>query len=79
MDMKVNSANLQVYNQGVSQRQPAAIPTESKPSEPTQLAHARFADLLSAQEKKFIVQNFKSESAPRKPESHLGKAIDIRA
>ena len=79
MDMKINSANLQVYNQGVNQRQPAATTTESKPSEPVQLAHARFADLLSVQEKKFIVQNFKSETAPRQPESHLGKAIDIRA
>lgn len=77
--MKVNSANLQVYNQGISQRQPAVAPSESKPVESTQLAQARFADLLSVQEKKFIVQNFKSESAPRKPESHLGKAIDIRA
>lgn len=77
--MKVNSANLQVYNQGISQRQPSAAASEAKPAEPAQLAQARFADLLSVQEKKFIVQNFKSESAPRKPESHLGKAIDIRA
>lgn len=79
MDMKVNNANLQIYNQGVNQRPTAAPAAESKLSEPIQLAQARFADLLSVQEKKFIVQNFKPEAAAPKPGSHLGKAIDIRA
>ncbi len=77
--MKINNANLQVYSQGVTQRPPLPAATETKPAESSQLAQARFADLLSAQEKKFIVQNFKPESAPRKPESHLGKVVDIRA
>lgn len=77
--MKVNSTNIQVYNQGLNQRPPVPTPTESKPTESTPLAQARFSDLLSLQEKNFIVQNFKPESSSRKPESHLGKAIDVRA
>lgn len=78
-EMKVNNTNLQVYSQGAIQRPQPQAPADAKAAEPTQFAQARFSDLLSVQEKKFIAQNFKSESVPRTPDSHLGKVIDIRA
>ena len=77
--MKVNNANLQVNSQTVTPRQQTPPPAESKAAEPNQFVQSKFSDLLSLQEKKFIVQNFKPESTPHKSDSHLGKVVDIRA
>lgn len=76
--MKVNNANLQVYNHSISQRQQVPQQQEAKPAEPNQFANATFSDFLSALEKKYITQNFKPDTTPNKS-SHLGKVIDIRA
>ena len=79
MEMKINNTNLQVYSQGTVQRPQPQAPADSQAAQANQFAQARFADLLSMQEKKFIAQNFKAESVPRTPDSHLGKVVDIRA
>lgn len=77
--MKVNNANLQVYSHALTQRQQAPPATESKVAEPNKFGQAKFADLLTLQEKKFILQNFKPDSTQHKSDSHLGKVVDIRA
>lgn len=81
MEMKVNNANLQIYGNTPQQRpQPAAPRTEdTKTAEPNHFAAAKFADLLSLQEKRFIVQNFKPETSTKESTAHLGRNIDIRA
>ncbi len=79
MEMKVNSANLQVYG-NTPQVRPQQPPAEStKTAEPNQFAAAKFADLLSLQEKRFIMQNFKPESTTKEATAHLGRHIDVRA
>lgn len=81
MDMKVNNANLQIYTNNLQQpaRTPAPQAREAQPAEPNQFAAARFADLLSASEKNFILQNFKPESTVKDAAAHLGRHIDVRA
>jgi len=74
--MKVNTANLQVYNIG---KPVAQIPNQPN-RQPVidRLRDARFADLLSTEEKKFITENFKSEVADSS-DLKLGRFLDVRA
>ncbi len=75
--MKVNEANLQLYRidqtRNVQNHQPV------KPAEANQFLKARFADLLSENERAFIVQNFKPDTSPDTKKPKLGRFIDVRA
>lgn len=78
MEMKINEAQLRVYTNPVSQQRPVAPPTGEMESTTAPL-NSRFAEFLSLQEKKFILQNFKPENSQAAAQNHLGRHIDVRA
>ncbi len=78
--MKVNGSSLQVYT-----IQRPRSPVAAKEAQPVQtqpynkLSQARFADLLSTEEKAFIAKNFKTESAAQSDAPQLGRFLDVVA
>lgn len=74
--MKVNSAQLQIYQ--IDQIRTPHQQQSLKTTEANHFAKSQFADLLSAEEMRFIVQNFKPETISGVAQSHLGRFVDIR-
>lgn len=75
--MKVNQANLQLYR--IDQARTQLNQQVAKPAEPNPFVKARFADLLSENERNFIAQNFKPDTTPESYKPKLGRLIDVKA
>jgi hypothetical protein len=78
--MKVNSSSLHVYT--IQRPRSPVAPRESQPVQAppyNKLSQARFADLLSAEEKAFIAKNFKTEGAAQSDAPQLGRFLDVVA
>ena len=75
--MKVNQANLQLYR--IDQARTQSSQQAAKPAELNPFVKARFADLLSENERNFIAQNFKADTTPETYKPKLGRIIDVKA
>jgi|WetSurMetagenome_2_1015567.scaffolds.fasta_scaffold79364_3 hypothetical protein len=75
--MKVNQANLLLYQ--IDQARTQASRQTTKPAELNPFVKARFADLLSENERNFIAQNFKVDTTPEDYKPKLGRIIDVKA
>jgi hypothetical protein len=75
--MKVTNTPLQVYT--IDRPNSPVNQPQQSPVRVNQFSQARFAELLSMEEKKFITQNFKAESPSRSNEPQLGRFLDIKA
>jgi hypothetical protein len=75
--MKVNQANLQLYR--IDQARAQSSQQAAKPAEPNPFVKARFADLLSENERSFIARNFKADTTPEVYKPKLGRIIDVKA
>jgi hypothetical protein len=75
--MKVNQANLLLYH--IDQARAAQAHQAAKPPETNQFVKARFADLLSENERTFIARNFKPDTTPDSKKPKLGRFIDVKA
>lgn len=75
--MKVNQANLQLYR--IDQARTQSSQQAAKPAELNPFVKARFADLLSENERNFIAQHFKVDTSPESYKPKLGRIIDIKA
>ncbi len=75
--MKVNQANLQLYR--IDQARTQSSQQAAKPAELNPFVKARFADLLSENERNFIAQNFKVDTTPDSYKPKLGRLIDVKA
>jgi hypothetical protein len=75
--MKVNQANLQLYR--VDQARTQLTQQAAKPAALNPFVKARFADLLSENERNFIAQNFTADTMPDSYKPKLGRFIDVKA
>ncbi len=75
--MKVNQANLLLYQ--IDQARAQASKQTARPTESNPFVKARFADLLSENERNFIAQNFKVDTTTESNKPKLGRLIDVRA
>jgi hypothetical protein len=75
--MKVNQANLQLYR--IDQARTQTSQQAAKPAELNPFVKARFADLLSENERNFIARNFKVDTTPESYKPKLGRIIDVKA
>ncbi|MCX6830688.1 MAG: hypothetical protein NT028_00945 [candidate division Zixibacteria bacterium] len=75
--MKVNQANLQLYR--IDQARTQSSQQTAKPAELNPFVRARFADLLSENERNFIAQNFKVDTTSESYKPKLGRVIDVKA
>ena len=75
--MKVNQANLQLYRIDQARTQPSQ--QAAKPAGLNPFVKARFADLLSENERNFITQNFRADTTPDSYKPKLGRFIDVKA
>lgn len=75
--MKVNQANLQLYR--IDQARTQSSQQAAKSMEPNPFVKARFADLLSENERNFIAQNFEADTTPEVYKPKLGRIIDVKA
>ena len=75
--MKISTSTMQIYSIQ-RPRSPEATPA-AKVSRPAEFSQARFAELLSAEEKRFISSNFKAAAPTLPNDSPLGKRLDVIA
>lgn len=75
--MKVNQANLQLYR--IDQARTQVQQQTARQVELNPFVKARFADLLSENERNFIAANFKVDNTPENNKPKLGRFIDVRA
>jgi hypothetical protein len=75
--MNVYDAQLRIYHIGAPERIDST--SVRRPAEINQLAQARFAEMLSTEEKRFITENFPSDRAQTSRTSHLGRFLDVKA
>jgi hypothetical protein len=75
--MKVNQANLQLYR--IDQQKVQAQQKTAKQVELNPFVKARFADLLSENERNFIAANFKIDNTPESSKPKLGRFVDVKA
>lgn len=75
--MKVNQANLQLYR--VDQARTQKQQQSTKTAELNPFVKARFADLLSDNERSFIAANFRVDNTPENSKPKLGRFVDVKA